>query len=175
MCGNEICTWRTLEEYWIHCFDIREKIPGWVGWHVLLFIDSVSKDTRNPMRALHSVMASRVLRNQDTFYLEDLVHLYLDRKCKDPLDRIYALLGRLPSQALLSSPIPVDYDISPEDLKLAHKHCYVHKHKVHPGSGNGGIYQVRSLQMALGIETIFRFQYESELIQEGFFRNHKHS
>ncbi|ETS85904.1 hypothetical protein PFICI_03929 [Pestalotiopsis fici W106-1] len=86
MCGNSICTWRALEECWLHCFGIGDPRYRDLAFKVSKFMDRVLEEVRNPTDPLHSVMASRFLRNERSFRLDVLVHLYHDRRCKDPLD-----------------------------------------------------------------------------------------
>ncbi|KAF7541672.1 hypothetical protein G7054_g509 [Neopestalotiopsis clavispora] len=170
ICGSGICAWQTLQDYWMIYFDISKTFAR-------SYISKIPNSAAiDPMNALHSIMGSRLMHKEgQVVRLDDLVHFYFDRKCRDPRDRIYALLGLLPPEALQSSPIPVDYNVSLEALfLLVRKHFHLHKRRwrsrmVYVSSPHNYDY-AGDLQKALGITTALRFQCESRLIEEGFFR-----
>lgn len=168
MSGGGVCAWEDLEHYLREC-GCEQILPPY-RLHRCALRGGVTKD---PFINLLGFMWSRKSHKREWKRLDDLVFLFLDRKCQNPRDRIYALLGLLPPKSLRMNPIPVDYEISLEDLyKLVRK--YSHQDKKEWGA-NGDADRVRSLQVALNIDYAFRLEYDSELIKQGFFYRHRTS
>ncbi|KAI0155796.1 heterokaryon incompatibility protein-domain-containing protein [Pestalotiopsis sp. NC0098] len=128
MCGSGICTWGDLKAY---CsidgdIDLIHKVAGsdiignywfhgWAGYEKLNFRNAEGA-AMDSLANLNSVLWSRASHKLRPPTLADLLYLYLDRECRDPRDRVYALLGLLLPETLEANALPVDYDISLEDL-----------------------------------------------------------
>ncbi|ETS76359.1 hypothetical protein PFICI_11746 [Pestalotiopsis fici W106-1] len=164
LCDNVICPWEKLAEFWLvssrtKCDLNRSRLAA-----ASIASKGVAADLS--LASLSSAIfwrgffhANKEFRGE--LRLEQLLNSFLDRECHDPRDRIYSLLGLLPRETLQSNPLPVDYDISLEDLfSLVLQHLDQSSAGVNskwpPGFGDVEFsrdYNARNLRMALNLES----------------------